>query len=148
MPRTSLSRSNFSFSCSFRQKLCQTRMHSSKMPRGCLPRRVSAQGGVCPGGWLPRGLCLPWRVSAWRVYNPHCMLGYTAPPVDRILHTCLTQYNKNSKLLFEHYLVYPPSKLLAIKNSLRCFTLTNFYPTGWIKPLQCSEHQVVTTIAK
>ena len=127
MPRTSLSRSNFSFSCSFRQKLCQTRMHSSKMPRGCLPR-----------GCLPRGVSAQRVVSALEgvclggCTTPYCMLGYS-PPVDRILHTCLTQYNKNSKLLFEHYLVYPTSKLLAIKNPLRCFTLTNFYPTGWIK---------------
>ena len=68
----SLSAHFFSLSCSFRQKLWQTRMYSSRIrttrfnghlyARGCLPI-VSVQGGVClrgclPGALCPRGVCL------------------------------------------------------------------------------------------
>ena len=82
----------------FLAKLCQTRMHSSRMytvrcsgrpcgagvwpgrgclPGGCLLRGVSVQGGVCPGGSVcpgvvcvcPRG-CLPEGVSAQEVVYP------------------------------------------------------------------------------
>ena len=46
---------------------------------GCLPRGVSAQGGVCPGdvylgGYLPKGVCLPRRCTMWPIPSVTCML--------------------------------------------------------------------------
>ena len=91
----------FPFSSKFHGSvLCSLQRKQERIPAGCVPSvavavggGVSAQGGVCLGKYLPRGLsacgvsATPTPSVYWHIHPPaQCMLGYN-PPMDRILDT-------------------------------------------------------------